>query len=136
MKAKIKSIVNDFKRRHRKGSLLKIEMVSDKIMVNQILAKAGLGIQPEIGVHHRFRITNDLAFDELDEFFSLPIKNQRNLLSKKIITAYNTKDSLDLHSLAKESGFEFEFLVNIIQQAIDSNVLIQTTLENDILKFL
>ena len=135
MKTKIRGIINDFKSRQRKGSLLKLEMISDKIMVNQILTKAGLDIQPETGVHHRFRITDDLAFDELDEFFSLLIKNQRNLLSKRIVSAYNTKEPLDLHSLAKESGFTSEFLVKIIKKAIEANILIQTSLDNDILKF-
>ncbi len=135
MKTKIRGIINDFKNQQRKGSLLKLEMVSDKIKVNQILIKAGLDIQPETGIHHRFRITNDIAFDELDEFFSLLIKNQRNLLSKRIVSAYNAKEPLDLHSLARESGFTDEFLVKIVKKAIDSNVLIQTTLENGILKF-
>ncbi len=135
MKTKIRGIINDFKSRQRKGSLLKIEMISDKIMVNQLLTKAGLDIQPETGVHHRFRITSDLAFDELDEFFSLLIKNQRSLLSKRIVSAYNAKEPLDLHSLAKESGFTSEFLVKIIKKAIEANILIQTSLDNDILKF-
>jgi len=135
IKTKIRGIINDFKNQQRKGSLLKIEMLSDKIMVNQILTKAGLDIQTDTGVHHRFRITYDLSFDELDEYFSLLIKNKRNLLSKRIVTAYNAKDPLDLHSLAKESGFTSEFLLKIIQKAIDSNILIQTTVENGILNF-
>ncbi len=135
MKTKIRGTINDFKNKQRKGSLLKLEMVSDKIMVNQILTKAGLDIQPETGVHHRFRITNDIAFDELDEYFSLLIKNQRNLLSKRIVMAYNAKEPLDLHSLAKESGFTSEFLVEIIQKAIEANILIQSALEKGILKF-
>ncbi len=135
MKTKIRSIINDFKNKQRKGSLLKIEIVSDKITVNRLLTKAGLDIQPEKGIHHRFRITYDLAFDELDEFFSVLIKNQRNLLSKRIVSAYNAKESLDLHSLAKESGFTSEFLIQIIQKAIESNVIIQATLENGVLKF-
>ena len=135
MKTKIRGTINDFKNQLRKGSLLKMDIISDKIMVNQILTKSGLDIQPEKGVHHRFRITYDLAFDELDEFFSDLIKNQRNLISKKIITANNTKEPLDLHSLAKESGFTSEFLIQIVQKAIESNIIIQSTLKNGILKF-
>jgi hypothetical protein len=135
MKTKIRGIINDFKNEQRKGSLLKIEMVSDKIMVNQALKRAGLDIQPETGLHHRFRITYDLAFDELDEFFSELIKNQRNFISKKIVSAYNAKEALDLHSLAKESGFTFDFLLEIVQKAIESNILIQTNLEAGILNF-
>ncbi|MHA1946454.1 MAG: hypothetical protein ACXAC6_00725 [Candidatus Hodarchaeales archaeon] len=135
MKTKIRGIINDFKNQQRKGSLLKVDIISDKIMVNRLLTKAGLDIQPETGVHHRFRITYDLAFDELDEFISVLIKNQRTLLSKRIVSAYNAKEPLDLHSLANESGFTTEFLVQIVQKAIDSNVIIQATLENGVLKF-
>ncbi|MHA1541828.1 MAG: hypothetical protein ACTSQH_02495, partial [Candidatus Hodarchaeales archaeon] len=135
IKTKIRGLINDFKNQQRKGSLLKIEIVSDKIMVNRLLTKAGLDIQSDAGVHHRFRITYDLAFDELDEFITVLIKNQRTLLSKRIISAYNAKEPLDLHSLVKESGFTLEFLVQIVQKAIESNIIIQASLEKGILKF-
>ena len=135
MKTKIRGIINDFKNQQRKGSLLKLEIVSDKIMVNRLLSKSGLDVQPEKGIHHRFRITYDLTFDELDEFFSVLIKNQCNLISKTIVTAYNAKEPLDLHSLARESGFTSEFLVQLVQKAIESNIIIQATLKNDILNF-
>jgi hypothetical protein len=135
MKSKIREIINDFKNKQRRGSLLKVEIISDEIMVNRLLTKVGLDIQPETGVHHRFRITYDLAFDELDEFISVLVKNQRTLLSKRIVSAYNAKEPLDLHSLGKESGFTLEFLVQIVQKAIESNIIIQASLEKGILKF-
>ena len=135
MKTKIRGTINDFKNQQRKGSLLKVDIVSDKIMVNRLLAKSGLDIQPDKGIHHRFRITYDLTFDELDEFLSVLIKNQRTIVSKRIVTAYNDKESLDLHSLAKETGFTSEFLIQLVEKAIESNIIIHTTLEKGILNF-
>jgi hypothetical protein len=136
MKTKIRGIINDFKNKQRKGSLLKIEMISDKIMINQLLTKTGLDIQPETGVHHRFRITDGLAFDELDEFFSPLLKNQRNQLSQKIITVFNSKERIDLRSLAHEIGFTYEFLVELIQKAVKSNVIVNAQIEDGFLKIL
>ena len=135
MKTKIRGIINEFKNKQRKGSLLKLEIVSDKITVNQLLSKSGLDVQPETGVHHRFRITHDLAFDEIDDFFSLLVKEKRNLVSKAIILAYNAKKPLDLNSLTRESGFSLDFLIQMVQKAIESNIIIKASLERGILKF-
>jgi len=136
MKTKLRGIITDFKNKQRKGSLLKVEIISDKIMVNQMLTKAGLDIQQDIGSHYRFRVTDKLSLGELEEFFSPFLTNQRNQLSQKIITVFKSKEQIDLHSLAHEIGFTYEFLLDLIQKAILSNVLIGAQIEDSILKIL
>lgn len=134
-KTKTRSIVAEFKDKMPKGSLFRVEMISDPISVNQILTSSGLEVQPAIGARYRIRLTDKLEFAELEDFFSLPMKQMQTKLTKIIVTAFNEKKSINLKELSVETGFTISTLTDLINRALESKVLVNAEVNNDLLEF-
>jgi hypothetical protein len=135
MKTKIRRIADEFKKKMPRGNLFRLEIVTDPIMGKQLLSRSGLETQTDIGLQYRLRLSGKLDFDELDQFLSLPVKKIRGLLAKRILDAFNNKSSLDFTLLASEVGFSEKFIMEVIQQAIQTNVMSGCRIENGMLIF-
>jgi hypothetical protein len=136
MKTKIRSAVNVFKDKLPKGSLFRVEMISDPISVNQILTSSGLEIEQAFGTRYRIRLTDKIEFSELDDFFSLPFKKIQSQLTKLIVSAFNEKRSINLEELSNQTGLTINFLTDIITRALEANILVNAKIEDDSIKFL
>ncbi|MHA1940924.1 MAG: hypothetical protein ACXAB7_08835 [Candidatus Kariarchaeaceae archaeon] len=134
-KAKIRNLINDFKTKLPKGTMYKVEMITDKITVNQLLTKSGLEVQSDIGVHYRVRLTDQLEFDELDEYISQILNQKRLELTKKLLTAFNNKESVSIVELSADSGFQSDFILKLLNSAISANILANTTIEGNMVIF-
>jgi hypothetical protein len=135
IKTKVRRIVDEFKKKMPRGNLFRLEMVTDPIMGKQLLSKSGLETQADIGLQYRLRLSGKLDFEELDQYLSLPVKKIRGILAKRILDAFNSKTSLDLTLLASEVGFSEKFIIEVIQQAIQTNVMSGCKVESGLLKF-
>jgi hypothetical protein len=115
--------------------MYKVEMITDKITVNQLLTKSGLEVQSDIGVHYRVRLTDQLEFDELDEYISQILNQKRLELTKKLLTAFNNKESVSIVELSADSGFQSDFILKLLNSAISANILANTTIEGNMVIF-
>ena len=134
-KTKVRSLVNEFKTKLPKSALYKLEIVADKITVNQLLTKSGLEAHSDLGLHHRFRLTDRLEFEELDEYISRFLHQKRIELTKKILAAFNNKESVNIADLSVNTGFDSNFILELINSAVKANVLTNTTIEGNIVVF-
>ncbi|MHA1995780.1 MAG: hypothetical protein ACW97Z_14630 [Candidatus Hodarchaeales archaeon] len=135
VKTKVRSIVDEFKKKMPRGSLYRLEIVTDPIMGKQLLSKSGLESQTDMGLQYRLRLSGKLDFEELDQFLTLPVKKIRGVLAKRILDAFNNKSSLDLTLLASEVGFSEKFIIEVLQLAIQTNVMSGCKVEGGLLKF-
>ena len=134
-RTKIRSVVGNFRDKMPKGSLFRIELVSDPVSVHQILTSSGLEIQQDLGTRYRIRVSDKLEFGELDEFFSIPIKKIQNILSVEIINAFDEKKTINLNELSAKTGLTTTKLADLINRALKSNVLINASLKDNLLEF-
>ena len=135
VKTKVRTIVDEFKKKMPRGNLYRLEMVTDPFIGRQLLTKSGLETQSDLGLQYRLRLSGKLDFEELDQFLSLPVKKIRGLLAKRILTAFNNKSDLDLTLLSSEVGFSLKFIEGVINLAIQTNVMSGSRIESGILKF-
>ncbi|MHA1978216.1 MAG: hypothetical protein ACW98F_07705 [Candidatus Hodarchaeales archaeon] len=135
VKTKVRRIVDDFKKKMPRGSLFRAEMVTDPMIGKQLLSKSGLEAQADMGLQYRLRLSGKLDFEELDQFLSLPVQKIRGVLAKRILDAFNNKSSLDFTLLASEVGFSEKFIIEVIQSAIQRNIMSGCKIENGLLIF-
>ncbi len=135
VKTKIRRIVDEFKKKMPRGNLYRAEMITDPFVGKQLLSKSGLETQTDMGLQYRLRLSGKLDFDELDQFLSIPVKKIRGLLAKRILDAFNNKASIDFTLLASEVGFSEKFIMGVVQQAIQTNVMSGCKIENGLLLF-
>jgi len=134
-KTRIRNIVNEFKSNLPKSAMYKLEIIADKITVNQLLSKSGFETQSDLGLHHRFRLTDQLEFEELDEYVSRFLQQKRIELTKKILAAFNNKESVSITDLSANTGFDSNFVLELINAAVNANVLSNTTIEGNMVIF-
>ena len=134
-KTKVRSLVNEFKTKLPKSALYKLEIVADKITVNQLLTKSGLEAHSDLGLHHRFRLTDRLEFEELDEYISRFLHQKRIELTKKVLAAFNNKESVNIAELSVNTGFDNNFILELVNSAVKANVLANTTIEGNMIVF-
>ena len=134
-KTKVRRLVDEFKKKMPRGNLFRTEMVTDPMIGKQLLSKSGLETHADMGLQYRLRLSGKLDFEELDQFLSLPVKKIRGVLAKRILDAFNNKSSLDFTLLASEVGFSEKFIMKVVQDAIQRNIMSGCKVENGLLLF-
>ncbi|MFX0086914.1 MAG: hypothetical protein ACFFAU_14730 [Candidatus Hodarchaeota archaeon] len=129
------SIVKEFREKIPKGSLFKVEAITDEIAIQRLLSKEGLIVHKDLSDHFRIRLTDRIAFEEIDEFLDHHLTPIRNKIASSIIQAYEKNLKLDLKELAIQIGLSEELILNLVTNLIKSNILHNAEVENNILRF-
>jgi hypothetical protein len=122
-KMELLQLVNDYKRKIPKGTIYKTEIISDSLIVQQLLAKTGFITQPDIGATIRLRFTNELTFEELDSFFNFHLTPKRQQLVTQLMRAIDNKMPLNLYELSVQTGITVELIEEFIASAINSRLI-------------
>ncbi|UCE14156.1 MAG: hypothetical protein JSV04_03010 [Candidatus Heimdallarchaeota archaeon] len=132
-KLELLQVVNDYKRRIHKGVIYKSEIIDDSIIIQHLLAKFGLELQPEIGFHYRIHLTDQLTFEELDSFFDFHITTKRHQLITQILQSIEEEFPLNLYELSTQIGISVELIEEFLVSAIRSGLIQNSRIENGFL---
>jgi hypothetical protein len=128
-------VVKEFREKIPKGSLFKVEAITDAITIKRLLSKEGLIGHKDLTDHFRIRLTDTIAFEEIDEFLDHKLKPLRNKIALNIIQAHEKNMKLDLKVLAVQTGFSEALVQDLVKNLIKSNILHNAEVENNILRF-
>lgn len=134
-KMEIIHTVKEFKHKMPKGALYKVETTTDAITIQRLLSKLGLLVHQDLSDHFRIHLTDEITFDELNEFLEQMLSPIRTKIASAIIQAFNTRKELNITELAQETAFTGGLIKNLIEKMIETNVLYSAKIENDILRF-
>ncbi len=134
-KIEIIHTVKEFRHKMPKGTLYKVETNTDEITIQRLLSKLGLLVHQDLSDHFRIHLTDEITFDELNEFLIQYLSPIRSKIVSAIIQAFNTRKELNITELAQETAFTEGLTRNLIEKMIKANVLHSAKIENDILRF-
>jgi repressor of nif and glnA expression len=134
-KIEIRRIISDFKNNIPKGALYKIEINTDPLTVQHLLSSAGIIPESAIGKTLQIRFSSELKYADLYEYFESKLSPKRQELVTLVLQAIQNKDSLDLDDLSKKTGITKELIESLISQAIETDFLQNTRIENGIVFF-
>ncbi|MHA1974948.1 MAG: hypothetical protein ACTSW1_18285 [Candidatus Hodarchaeales archaeon] len=125
--------VNNYKRKLHKGSLFKIEIISDPKIIQTILSKHGLITSSTEARSNRLKLSQELSYTELNQFFEFHISPKKQELLSRIISLYRKKEQINLHRLSVITGFCLDLIEEFCASAINAGVLKGYKMENGVL---
>ena len=134
-KMEIIHTVKDFRHKIPKGTQYKMETTTDTITIQRLLSKLGLLVHQDLSDHFRIRLTDEITFDELNEFIVEYLSSNRIKIASMIIHAFKTTKELNITELAQDTAFTEGLIKGLIEQMIKTNVLFNAKIENNILRF-
>ncbi|MFX1507036.1 MAG: hypothetical protein ACFFDC_13155 [Promethearchaeota archaeon] len=135
-KLELLQLVNDYKKNIPKGPIYKTEIISDSLIVQQLLAKTGFITQFDVGTTIRLRFTNELTFEELDSFFDFHLTPKRQQLVTQIMRTIESKIPLNLYELSVQTGITMELIEEFIASALNSGLIQDFEIKNGTLTFM
>ncbi|MFX1507037.1 MAG: hypothetical protein ACFFDC_13160 [Promethearchaeota archaeon] len=135
LKLNMLHLTKNFTGKLPKGSLYKVEIISDELIVQRMLSKIGLLSQTETGFQYRFRLTSQLSYDEVNEFLNSLLAPKRHLLAKLIVLSYEKKSPLKLEEAAVQTGITETLIKDLIFGLIDVGLIKNGKIENGFLMY-
>ncbi|MFX1285668.1 MAG: hypothetical protein ACFFB5_18655 [Promethearchaeota archaeon] len=128
--------VKNFTGQLPKGSLYKVEIISDELIVQRMLSKIGLISQAETGIHYRIRLTDQLTYDEVDEYLDFHFTPKRQTLAKLIVQSYKKKSPLNLGEARVQTGISETLIEDFIVSLISAGLIKNGKIENGVLHYI
>ncbi|UCG00665.1 MAG: hypothetical protein JSW11_13725 [Candidatus Heimdallarchaeota archaeon] len=135
LKLNMLHLTKNFAGKLPKGSLYKVEIISDELTVQRMLSKIGLISQTETGFQYRIRFTSQLSYDEVDECLNSLFTQKRQSLAKLIVLSYEKKSPLNLEEAAVQTGICEAMVKDLIFGLIDVGLVKNGKIENGFLSF-
>ncbi len=118
-----------------KGSLYKVEIVSDELIVRSMLSKIGMILQAETWIQYRIRHADQLTYDEVDEYLDFHFTPKRQTLAKLILHSHKKKSSLSLREAAVQTGICETLVEDFIVSLISAGLIENGKIENGVLNY-
>ncbi|MHA2225240.1 MAG: hypothetical protein ACXAC8_08550 [Candidatus Hodarchaeales archaeon] len=131
IKAKMLQIANDYKANIHKGAIYKIEIISELLIAQQLLSKAGIISQLDVGSQFKLRFSHKLTFEELDEYFDSYLAPKRNRIISQILHSIDNKIELNLSELSSRSGISLKSIKEFITNAINDGLIEKFRIEDE-----
>ncbi|MFW9905827.1 MAG: hypothetical protein ACFFFH_15955 [Candidatus Thorarchaeota archaeon] len=135
LKLNMLHLTKNFTGKLPRGSLYKIEIISDELTIQRMLSKIGLISQTETGFQYRFRLTSQLSYDEVDEYLNSFLTPKRKSLAKLIVLSYEKKSPLKLGEAAVQTGICETMVKDLIFGLIDVGFIKNGKIEKGILMY-
>lgn len=127
--------VKNFTGQLPKGSLYKVEIISDALIVQRMLSKIGMISQVETGIQYRIRLTDQLTFDEVDEYLDFHFTPKRQTLATLILQSNEKKTSLNLGEAVVQTGICKTLVEDFIMSLISAGLIKNGKIENGFLHY-
>lgn len=125
--------VRNFTGKLHKGSLYKVEIISDVLIVKRILSKYGMTSEADSGIQYRIRLTDHLTFEEVDEYLDFQFSPKRQTLATLILQSHEKKAPLNLGEASIQSGVCERLVEEFIVSLISAGLIKNGKIENGIL---
>ncbi len=127
--------VKNFTGQLPKGSLYKVEIISDELIVQRILSKIGMVSQAETEIQYRIRLTGQLTFNEVDEFLDFHFSPKRQTLAKLIVHSHEKKSPLSIKEAVFQTGISETLIEDFIVNLISAGIIKNGKIENGVLNY-
>ena len=135
IKVRLLHKVKAFTERLPKGSLYKVEIISEEFRVRSALSKIGIESQSTAAFQYRIRLTDELTFAEVDEYLDVHFTSKRQNLAKLIVKSHEQKSPLNLEEAAAQTGISETLVEEFIISLISAGLLKNSKIENNILYY-
>lgn len=127
--------VKNFTGQLPKGSLYKVEIISDELIVQRMLSKIGMVSQVEAGIQYRIRLTDQLTYNEVDEYLDFHFTPKRQTLAKLIVQSHKKKSPLNLGEAAVQTGISETLIEDFVVSIISAGLIKNGKIENGFLNY-
>jgi len=135
LKVNILHQVKDFTGKLPRGSLYKVEIISDELTVQRMLSKIGLITQSETGIQYRLWLTDHLTYNEVDEYLDFHFTSKRQTLAKLIVNSHGKKSPLPLKEAAVQTGICETLVEDFIVSLLGAGLIKNGRIENGVLQY-
>ncbi len=125
--------VRNFTGQLHKGSLYKVEIISDALIVKRILSKYGMTSEVDSGIQYRIRLTDHLTFEEVDEYLDFQFSPKKQTLATLLLQSHEKKAPLTLGEASIQSGICEKLVEEFIVSLISAGLIKNGKIENGIL---
>jgi len=130
-KINLMQVTNNFKTKIPKGSLYKVELVSDKLIIQRLLSKEGMMVPKDNGAHFRIHLTDKISFEELDEFLDSYLAPKRRRLVTELLKSQENKTSANIREISFKTGLGSKLIKDLILKIIETGFLRNLKMEEE-----